>query len=199
LSCQYSNNNSLSYFCVLQYILRRKNMATQQVDGSAVTTTSTKNQGGAVVNGGTTSILDTVNLGYSDVGVFGTAVIDNNSADKALSAGTFSYNNQSPIAKRVTGELSGVANTVLQSGADQPGLIRSIHKLETLRTRRLTTAIRAGYWNIYTGAFSPAPTVAVDSLSTDEAATPTRSVPGELVYKTGAPTPVQDNYKAKTG
>lgn len=174
-------------------------MATQQVNGSAVTATSTNNKGGAVVNGGTTTLLDNVDLGYSNVGVFGTAVIDNDSANKALSAGTFSYNNDSPIAKRVTTTLSGVTNTVLRSGADQPGLIRSIHKLETLRTRRLTTAIRAGYWNIYSGSFTTPPTVAVDSLSTDEAATPTRSVPGELTYKTGAPTPVNDNYKAKTG
>lgn len=174
-------------------------MATQQVNGSAVTATSTNNKGGAVVNGGTTTLLDTVELGYSNVGVFGSSVIDNNDADKALSAGTFSYSNQKPVAKRVTTTLSGVSNTVLRSGADQPGLIRSIHKLEVVRTRRLTTAIRAGDWNIYSGSFSTPPTVAVDTLATDEAATPTRSVPGELVYKTGAPTPVQDNYKAKTG
>lgn len=174
-------------------------MATQQVNGSAVTATSTNNKGGAVVNGGTTTLLDTVELGYSNVGVFGSSVVDNNDADKALSAGTFSYSNQKPVAKRVTTTLSGVSNTVLRSGADQPGLIRSIHKLEVVRTRRLTTAIRAGYWNIYSGSFTTPPTVAVDTLATDEAATPTRSVPGELVYKTGAPTPVQDNYKAKTG
>jgi hypothetical protein len=174
-------------------------MATQQVNGSAVTATSTKNIGGAVINGGTTTILDSVDLGYSDVGVFGSSVADGTDTDKALSAGTFSYNNQSPIAKRVTETLSGVTNTVLQSGADQPGLIRSIHKLEVVRTRRLTTAIRAGYWNIYSGSFTTPPTVAVDTFATDEAATPTRSVPGELTYKTGAPTPVNDNYKEKTG
>jgi hypothetical protein len=174
-------------------------MATQQVNGSAVTATSTKNQGGAVVNGGTTTLLDSVDLGYSNVGVFGSSVVDNNSADKALSAGTFAYNNQAPVAKRVTETLSGVANTVLRSGADQPGLIRSIHKLEVLRTRRLTTAIRAGYWNIYSGSWSTNPTVAVDTLSTDDAANPTRTAPGELAYKTGAPAPVQDDYKAKNG
>lgn len=174
-------------------------MATQQVNGSAVTATSTKNKGGAVVNGGTTTILDKVALGYSNVGVFGSSVKDGTDTDKALSAGTFSYNNQSPIAKRVTESLSGVTNTVLQSGADQPGLIRSIHKLEVVRTRRLTTAIRAGYWNIYSGTWSTNPTVAVDTFATDHAATPTRSVPGELTYKTGAPTPVNNDYKAKTG
>ena len=174
-------------------------MATQQVNGSAVTSSSTKNVGGAVLNGGNTTILDSLDLGYSDVGVFGSSVVDGSDTDKALSAGTFSYNNQKPVAKRVTETLSGVANTTLQSGAAQPGLVRSIHKLEVLRTRRLTTAIRAGYWNIYSGSWTTNPTVAVDSLATDEAATPTRSVPGELVYKTGAKVPVQANYKAKTG
>lgn len=174
-------------------------MATQQVNGSAVTATSTNNSGGAVINGGTTTILDSVDLGYSNVGVFGSSVVDGTNTDKALSAGTFSYSNQSPVAKRVTTELSGVSNTFLQSGASKPGLTRSIHKLEVVRTRRLTTAIRAGYWNIYSGSFTTPPTVAVDTFATDEAATPTRSVPGELTYKTGAPTPVNDNYKAKTG
>ena len=181
-------------------------MAIQQVNGSAVTSSSTVNDGGSVLNGGSTSILNSVDLGYSNVGVFGSSVIDNDSADKALSAGTFSYSNQSPIAKRVTEELSGVSNTFLQSGASKPGLTRSIHKLEVLRTRRLTTAIRAGKWNIFKGAFlnnqdqtADLPTVAVDSLSSDNAATPTRAVPGELTYKTGAPTPVNDDYKAKTG
>lgn len=182
-------------------------MATQQVNGSAVTSTSTVNDGGTVVNGGNTTILTSVDLGYSNVGVFGSSVIDGSDADKALSAGTFSYSNQSPVAKRVTEELAGgVSNTFLQSGASKPSLTRSIHKLEVLRTRRLTTAIRAGKWNIYKGAFlnnqnqtADLPTVAVDSLNSDNAATPTRAVPGELTYKTGAPVPVQDDYKAKTG
>lgn len=173
-------------------------MATQQVNGSAATASSTKNNGGSVVNGGTTAILDSVDLGYSDVGVFGSAVTDGTDADKALSAGTFSYNNQRPVAKRVTTTVSGTSNTFLQSGASKPDNVRSIHKLETVRTRRLTTAIRAGEWNIYAGTFGVDPTVAVDTFATDEAATPTRSVPGELTYKTGAPVPVQDNYKAKT-
>jgi hypothetical protein len=175
-------------------------MATQQVGGGSVTAGSTNNNGGSVLNGGSTSVLNSVDLGYSDVGVFGSSVIDGDNTDKALSSGTFSYSNQRPIAKRITEELAGgVSNTTLQSGAAQPGLVRSIHKLEVLRTRRLTTAIRAGDWNIYSGTWADDPTVAVDTLATDQAATPTREVPGELAYKTPAPVPVQDDYKAKTG
>ena len=181
-------------------------MSTIQVSGSSVTNQSTNNNGGSVVNGGSTTMLDSVDLGYSDVGVFGSSVVDGTDTDKALSAGTFSFSNQRPVAKRVSSSLSGVSNTVLRSGAGQPGLMRSIHKLEVLTTRRLTTAIRAGKWNIFKGAFlnnqnqaADNPTVATDSLASDNAATPTRDVPGELVYKTSAPVPVQDNYKAKTG
>lgn len=181
-------------------------MAIQQVDGSAATSTSTNNNGGSVVNGGSSTVLDSINLGNTNGGPIGTLPIDGTDTDKALSAGTFAYNNPGPIAPRVTTTLSGVSNTVLRSGAAVPGQIRSIHKLEVLRTRRLTTAIRAGKWNIFKGAFlnnqnqsADLPTVAVDSLSSDNAATPTRAVPGELTYKTGAPIPVNDDYKAKTG
>jgi hypothetical protein len=174
-------------------------MSSLQVDGNPVTTSSTNNNGGSVLNGGSTTILDSVDLGYSDVGVFGSSVVDGSDADKALSAGTFSYNNQSPIAKRVTESLSGVSNTYLQSGASVPGNVRSIHSIQSVRTRRLTTAIRAGEWNIYSGKFGTDPVVAVDTFTNDDAASPTRSVPGELTYKTGAPTPVQDDYKKKTG
>jgi hypothetical protein len=174
-------------------------MATQTVSGGVVTKESTKNNHGTAKNVGVSaSVLSNQALGGSNVGVFGSTVVDNSSADKALSAGTFKYDNKSPIAKRVSTSLSGVSNSYLRSGAAVPGLVRSIHKLEVLRTRRLTTAIRAGNWNIYTGKFSSDPVVAVDTLATDSAATPTRNVPGQLVYKTGAIVPVQDDYKPKT-
>lgn len=178
-------------------------MAIQQVNGSAVTTSSTNNNGGSVINGGSTTELNSVDLGYSNVGVFGSSVVDGTDTDKALSAGTFSYSNQKPIAKRVTEALSGVSNTYLQSGASVPGNIRSIHKLEVLRTRKLTTAIRAGEWNIYTGKWGTKPSVVVDVLANDDAATPSRSVPGELTYVAGDTDhtvlkPETDTYKSKT-
>lgn len=175
-------------------------MATIQVNGSAVTATSTNNDSGSVLNGGSTAVLNSVDLGYSDMGVFGSSVIEGVNTDKPLTAGTFAFNNQKPVAKRVTETLSGVANNVLQSGADQPGLIRSIHKLEVLRTRRATLAIRGGHFNMYTGKYDGGyPVVAVDSLNTDDAANPTRDFTGELQYMSGSTVPTQDEYKAKTG
>jgi hypothetical protein len=181
-------------------------MSTIQTDGtSSVTLNSTNNNSGVGINLGSASLLSSRSLGANRFGVFGSTVIDNDSADKALDDGVFAYNNQRPVAKRVSTTLSTVNNDVLLSGALQPGLIRGIHKLEVLRTRRLTTAIRAGKWNIYKGKFlnnqnqSPDnPVVAVDPLEPDAAAAPSRNVPGQLVYRTGAKMPVRDTYKPKT-
>ena len=177
-------------------------MSTQQVNGSAVTASSTINDGGSVLNGGSTVVLNNVSLGYSDVGVFGSSVIDGTDTDKSIDAGTFSYENQRPIAKRITTELAGgVSNTTLQSGASQPGLIRSIHKLEVLRTTKTASGIRANKFNPYTNSWDAGyPQVSSDTLASDTAATPTRSAPGQLTYKLGNPVPVTDNdYDAKTG
>jgi len=181
-------------------------MSTQQVNGNPSTVSSSNNNGGSVINGGSSTVLNPISLGYSDTGVFGSYVIDGDSADKVLTAGVFSYNNQRPVAKRTTKELAGgVANDVLLSGAAQPGLIRSINKLEVLRTRRLATAIRAGKWNIFKGRFlnnqnqaADNPVVAVDTLEPDTEANVSRTSPGGLVYKTGSPVPFSDQYKPKT-
>lgn len=192
-------------------------MASIQQNGSATTSLSTKNVGGAAINvGSSTTLVDNIALGGSNVGAFGSVVVpasvtESDYATVASSGSTnFAYNNQSPIAMRYTTTIAGTGNTTLQSGADTPGLIRSIHKLETVRTRRLTTAIRAGGWNMYSGQFASAPTVAVDNwwdiaggdtsaTSTDQAASPSREVPGELTYKLGQQTPVNVDYEAKNG
>lgn len=190
-------------------------MATVQVDGSsAVTRTSTVNNGGTAINVGSSStILDNRALGANNQTVFGSTVVSNavvDYADPALSGGTFAYSNNRPTAVKLTTTLAGsVSNTFLRSGASDLGSRRSIHRQEKVRTTRTTTAIRAGYWNIYTGTWSTTPTTAVDnfwdiandttsSTSTDQAATPTRSIPGELTYKLGQPSPVSVDYPAKT-
>jgi len=181
-------------------------MATANTSGSDYTVppnvkgSGAKNSGGASTRVSTTSLVDGVGVSRYNTGVFASTVLDNGSADEALSAGTFAYNNTRPVAKRVSTTLSGVSNTVLQSGADQPGLIRSIHKLEVLRSRRLTTALRANKYNRSTGAWDAGyPVVAVDSLATDTAATPTRAVPGQLTYMSGANPVTNNDYKKKTG
>lgn len=182
-------------------------MATANVSGSDYTVppntknSGANNDGGASTRITTTTLLDGVGVSRYNDDVFASTVVDNDSADKAISAGVFSHNHVKPVTKRVTTELAGVASDALKTTAGQPGLIRSIHKLEVLRTRRFTTAIRANKYNRYTGVWDAgSPVVAVDSLASDTAATPTRAAPGQLTYKLGQPVPVSDNdYKAKTG
>jgi hypothetical protein len=185
--------------------------------GSYWTGTSTKNKGGAAINVGTSTVIPkNLALGYSNVGAFGSRVVRDTvtSGDYAALAASgstnFAYNNQRPIAMRYTTTIAGTGNTVLQGGASVPGLTRSIHRQEVVRTRRFTTAIRAGYFNRYTGQFSTAPTVAVDNwygndidttqaTSTDNAASPSRTVPGEFTFGYGPQLPVNTGYKPKTG
>lgn len=107
------------------------------------------------------------------------------------------------------GKINNVASTVLRI----PGGVSTgdnIHELAS--TRRLGSYSSASY-NVLampssgvvpgrtkgTGAGSLSTYVEVDGLTpaSDEAATPTRSVPGELTYMFGSIVPKQDNYKAK--
>jgi len=187
-------------------------MAEAKTNGSAytlppnVTGSGAKNKGGSTTRGGSlaSGLLSNVSVTRYNAGVFGSTVIEDSVtvkdyAGKALTAGTFRYSARTPITALVTTTLAGVASTALRNASNVPSLTRSIHKLETLRTRRVTTAIRAGTWNIVTGTFSSAPTVAVDSLGTDNASIPSRTSPGDLVYVRGG-VPVRNNdYKAKTG
>jgi hypothetical protein len=185
-------------------------MATKQIDGvTDVTKTSTVNNGGSAVNiGSTSSVLSNSTLGYKGVGVFGSTVIDGTNTNKALTAGSFAYSNQRPVGKKVSSKVAGVTNTVLESGAAQPGLVKSVHKssvkngsgniVDGVRTRRFTTAIRSGSFNIYTGQFSSAPTVAADTFASDNAANVSRSNTGKLVYKAGAKVPTSVSYASKT-
>lgn len=193
-------------------------MATAKVNGTNYSVQPNIKGSGAVNNSGvatrtgTSTKLNNVKTSRFNTTVFASTVVDNSWADEAVSAGSFAYNNQKPVAKRVTTTLSGVSNNVLRSGADQPTLIRSIAKQEKVRSNRVTSALRSNKYNRVTGAWEAGyPVVAVDNwfnpatntssaTTTDTAATPTRANPGQLTYKLGNPVPVSNNdYKAKTG
>jgi hypothetical protein len=162
-------------------------MSTVQVNGSGVTATSTNNNGGAAINiGSSATLLDNRSLG--------------NQAQYATSfpgASGVPYDNNSPIAIRYTTTLAGSANTFLRSGASDSS-DTTIHRIESIRTRRFTTAIRNGTYNVYTNTFSTPVSGSLDSFGTDDASRPTLAVPGELTYKTGAKIPVNDEYAKKT-
>ena len=182
-------------------------MATQKVNGASYTVppnvraSGSQNNRGVVARGGSVASGKLTNVGVSryNTTVFASTVINNGSADKAVSAGVFAYEDRDGVAMRSTATISGVSNTALRSGANVPSLMRGIHKLETLRTRKFTTAIRANKYNRSTGQFEAGfPVVTVDSLGTDNAATPTRAVPGRIVYKLGQPVPFTQNYKSES-
>lgn len=181
--------------------MERIKMATKQMDGSTdVTATSTKNNGGASTGGGTStanSRLDVIRTTRTQPTFGGSVVIDGSDTNESISASTIAYNNSQPIGIRVSSTVSGQANTILRSGALVPSQTRSIHKRESFKVSRIATAIRANYFNRYTGLWTTSPTSTTDSPGSDNAATPTRAIPGELVYKLGQPVPVMADYSAK--
>jgi len=198
---------------ISQIVAAKVNGSTYNTVPPNVSGSGAGGNGGSVAKASNSSLLDGVTVARYDAGVFGSTVLDNNQTDKALSAGTFAYNNSKPIAKRVTTEINGLSNDILLSGASVPSLTHSIHKIqvstmgysEGVRTTKLTSAIREGKWNEYTGEFEAGyPQSSVDTLSLsptyqDVAANPSRGTPGKLTYKTNSPTIVVDNYSEKTG
>lgn len=159
-----------------------------------------KNGSGSATRIGSTTLLSNVSVSKDTTGVFGSVVVDGTDADKAVSGGTFAHNHVKPIAARVTNEIAGVTSSVLGTTSNNPAQLRSINKRESYKSSGVATAIRAGYFNLYTGKFSPAPTPVSEAPGNDVAANPTRSAPGDIVFRTGAKLPVTSyDYKAKTG
>ncbi len=130
-----------------------------------------------------------------------------------LAAGA--YNNGDQIIVRVTSDIAGVSNNVLLAGAsNSANASNSINQMATSFTYFYKTAVRTGGWNEFSGVFDPAVTSSATGIwdnatdadeaadlkanNTDNAANPSAAVPGELIYRDGSPTPVQDDYKAKT-
>ena len=170
------------------------------------TGTDLKNKGGKIRANGTVSsgVVTSVTTPRPIVTTFASTVIEDSVtvkdyAGKAVSGGTFAHDHVKPISSLVTTELAGVANTSILTPGNDGDTIRSINKLETLRSRRFTTAIRANKYNRVTNTFdSGYPVVAVDTLASDNAAAPTAAIPGKLRYMSGSLTPTADNYAAKT-
>lgn len=170
---------------------------------------------GAGGNGGSaakitnTSKLDGVAVSRYDAGVFGSTVVDTNNIEKSLGSGTLAYNNEKPIATRLSTKLNGTEDApLLLSACSAANLVESIHFIkvctmgcsEGVRTRQLTSAIRQGKFNRYTGEFEVGyPVVQADMFAQDIAARPSREYPGRLSYKSTALVPTNVDYKPKTG
>ena len=178
--------------------------ATQGAYGSY---SNARNNGGTIRANGTVSsgVATSVTTVRPVVDTFASTPIEASVTEKDYAAkavdGTFAHNHVKPIGHLLTNELAGnsVANSVIKSPGNNGNVIRSINKLETLRSRRFTTAVRANKYNRVTDTWAAGyPVVATDTLASDVAAAPTRSNPGRLVFKSGALVPGATSYKAKT-
>jgi hypothetical protein len=186
-------------------IYMEKNMATKKSDGSSFSVVPNRSDSGTRENHGSarrvagSSALANVVVSPTAPSDGGNLPKNGSTTDKALSAGVFTYNNSRGVAMRSTVAISSVSNTVLQTASDVPSFVTGIHKNMTYVTRKASTAFRAGKFNLVTGAWENAyPAVATDTFADDQAAMPTRAVPGEFVYKLGQPVPVMADYSAKT-
>lgn len=176
-------------------------MAVLQIDGTAVTDSSTNNNGGTLRHAGT--IASTLFQNQT----LGTVPVDSNylvkqsqyvGAGKIVSAGDFNLLTANEyVIRRVSSTLAGVANTSLLSGASDFGHRHAIHKIERVRgtfLQGLSWTVSGEDSPVYTKTLSQSETV----FANDEAARPSLATPGELVYRTGGPEPFMDDYEAKT-
>ena len=184
-------------------------MATAINTGSASTSTSTKNKGGTIKSNGSTPAGSFQNKSPAggNLGFGGSVVYDGLDADKTNSAAAFAFSNQRPVAKKTSSTIAGISNTVLISGAGVPGQIRAVNKVESINSRLFTTAIRGNNYNSFNNTFdSGFPETLTDNLVSDVygsgvvvdvAATPSRLVPGKIVFANGK-IGVYKNYSSKS-
>lgn len=129
-----------------------------------------------------------------------------------LSSGTLAYSPaRYSVMRKVSTTINGTANTALLTGAAPDKYRQSPKKVKTaFRHDGKATAIRAGYWNEYSGTWSTAPTATNTSIgdvagstvtdgTADHEANVSRLFRGELTYRDGSPTPQSDDYDLPTG
>lgn len=166
----------------------------------SISSNATKNNSGVSVYVGTSSVLGTLNLGLRSPAT-GSVVVDGADTDKVITGNTFAKNTQRPVGKRLKEAAA------LESGSSYPVYVRSVNGIETVDTRAVATAIRSGYWNIYTGKWSTDPVVSYDNMhkavvgttNIDDAVHVSRANPGSLTFMSGNKNPVNKNYDSKRG
>lgn len=164
-------------------------MSIAQINGSSVTQTSTKNNGGAGLNLGSSNNLYNSSSGQN-IDRIGSIVANTSEVDPALINGVFAFNNDRPVAKKITDSLANVDNDYLVSGAAEPNLIRSINSIEEVRTRQYTSSVRNKTYDYINNIFeSGYPIVQVDNLGNDYS-----GKFGSLVFKVGSNTPTTEYY-----
>jgi len=189
-------------------------MATTTISGS-----TTRNNGATVLNGGnvdsTNAVTnsDTLMDVLHKAGAYAGRVLASTgtkwkpgvTTSKGSGALAYQPGADDPqfLIRTVASKVNNVSNTVLQSGASDKAGRRAINPIVKTHDYRITsinyvTGIATKHGSagavknfVQTGDGSTA--------ASDDAANPTRAIPGELVYMHGSLTPKQDDYKAKTG
>lgn len=131
---------------------------------------------------------------------------------KALSAGTFAFNQKQFMIKMVADKINNIASTALSIGGypNQPPHRQTSNKQKGAKT---STAWRAGYWRAVGIAGQRTNWSVAPSSNNVNYYTPTggiiaddnaqfvlyKAVPGELTYMDGSPNPIQDEYKGRYG
>lgn len=158
-----------------------------------------KNVGGSSTKIASTSQLDGVSIDRYDAGVFGSTVLDNSIADKALSAGTFAYNNNEGLIRRVTAYISGEYNKVLLNTANS-GYTTAIHSNTVSYTAKVRSGMEAGKFNRVTGEWDAGyPQNSVDNFGVDNAASVSRSNQDSLTYMVNGKSATTTAYTSKNG
>jgi len=185
-------------------------MANNQVTSNTLSTaTSTDNNGSAVFGiGADATNVKNVAKGRTNQTVFASTVVNGDQTDEAVSGGTFAFDNNRGVIRRVNTTVAGgvAAPAALQSASSANEGRRKFHSNETNKYSNIGSGMRAGNYNVTTGKFDPALVAtsddfhATDGGSTiDQAVADSRTRPGQLVYRDGSGTPVRDDYSAKNG
>jgi carbamoylphosphate synthase small subunit len=149
-------------------------------------------------------VVSNVSTSSPNLGIYGSVPVDNNDLDPIIPGSVLNYSSNRPVAKKTTKKLNLFDNNVLESGASVPRLRRNVMKIESVTTRKLTTSIREGKYNMVTNTFSSTcgdgddqcPDVVVDNFGTDTAAAVGVNNKGNLFYTLGHAEPVVETYES---
>lgn len=178
------------------------------VDGNSITSTTQPDVNSGAVKGVTTASLDSTKFIGVDPG--DPLHMLSSVFQESTGWGTTGVRSGGTCGYQAAGEYVILGDTISLNGGSNtafcsPGIRRSnqnksLHPLAALRTRKVCTALRAGYWNNYTGTWSTAPTTGNDfsDMGSDDAAAPTVAVPGELTYMYGFTRPATGEYSSKS-
>ena len=171
-------------------------MSTAQVDGSAVTSTSTDNNGSAIA--GLRTDRDNakdVTLARTQPTIAGSRVTVNLGAvTSGVSAGV-ALDNDRGVILQVNDTVAGLATSPagFLRFAGQAAQDSTLHKVESITISDRTSSLRRGEWNAFSGQFNPAPANVTMNLGTDSGV-----LTSGPTYQFGGALPLQDDYEAKT-